>query len=500
MTIQVILFLRRLGALIGWYGLMSGLIALVAFIAGVVMLIQEYQRPRETEREILHKVLANWVLAPDYLGKNLIDYTIAWQAEKAGSESIALERVKTSLYQLGENLEIHDEQFPLISVVGFSLRRSDGSEVTSWSPRHPPGPTANTVTDPIPVKKADTDSPGFDLVAKYQVAAEVDAVVDATERYYDRMIRALIVLSGASLLCFGYTVLHVFGLRERVAREAAQEATLDLADRTCHELGNVAFVVANERRNLASHIELLERFVAQESEARTVAAKRSGLDAAQLSRFEHALKREYADREIDPAFEIRRSAALAKDVCKQIAICSDYITLTVRELDGFLKRSELPVSIAPISEIEVFEEAIALLAPRFEAADARLVRVGFEEAGLAVMGDRRLLMHAIVNLLKNAMEASVGAGREPVITVAVRVSGETGWLDVSDNGPGIVETDRPRIFEAGFSTKGAGRGQGLAIVSESVRLQSGLIEISNAVDKGLRVSIGLPLDPFHESR
>src|SRR5947208_385432 len=83
--------------------------------------------------------------------------------------------------------------------------------------------------------------------------------------------------------------------RARIAREAAAEATLDLADRTCHELGNVAFVVANERRNLSSHIELLERFVAEDGAAHAGAARRAGLDPSTASRFGQALRREYAD-------------------------------------------------------------------------------------------------------------------------------------------------------------------------------------------------------------
>ena len=148
-----------------------------------------------------------------------------------------------------------------------------------------------------------------------------------------RLVLAVTGLSGYSLLCLAYMVIQARSLSERAAREAAQTATLDLADRTCHELGNVAFVVANERRNLASHIELLERFVAEEPGARASALRRAGIDPAAAARFDQAIAREYADRGIDPAFELRRSAAMARDVCRQIAVCSDYITLTVREVN-----------------------------------------------------------------------------------------------------------------------------------------------------------------------
>jgi signal transduction histidine kinase len=489
---RAVAFVIRLGSILGWYGLMSGLIALVAFGCGLVMLIQEYERPKRTEREVLHRVLANWVLAPDYLGKNVVDYAQDWRRAPVPDRGPLLDRVHSSLRQLGENLELHDALFPLITVVGLSLREKGGGILSSWRPRYAPGESLNTVADPI-VIATDKGGPAISLLVQYQVAAEVDSVVEAAERYYNRMIRALIGLSGASLLCFGYMVLHVLGLRERVAREAAQEATLDLADRTCHELGNVAFVVANERRNLAGHIALLERFVAEEADARASAARRAGLDSAQLARFNHALTREYAEREMDPAFELRRSAAIARDVCQQIAVCSDYITLTVRELDGFLKRSELPVSIGPVVAAEVFEEALALLGPRLEAAGATVDASGLAVVAVRVLGDRRLLVHALVNLLKNAVEAASVMSSEPRVAVSARVSDETGWLEVVDNGPGISPADRRQIFEDGFSTKGTGRGRGLAIVQESIHLQGGRIEVATRPEGGTNFAVGLPL-------
>ena len=490
-------FLRRalavfsdVGSTLGWHGLISGFIALGAFGYGLGMLVQEYRRPKQTEREVLRRVLSNWAQAPDYLGKNLHDYASEWDKALAVDRPSRFRRVHDSLTRLGENLEFHDAQFPLITVVGLRLSDRKGAVLDEWRPQFTPGSSAAVPADAIPIV-GDGKRAAIRLEIRYQVAPEVDSVVEETSRYYDRMIRSLIGLSGASLLCFGYMVFHVLALRDRVAREAAREATLDLADRTCHELGNVAFVVSNERRNLASHIELLRRFIAEEPEARTAALDRAGIDPASAARFEHALKREYADREIDPAFELRRSAAMAWDVCRQIAVCSDYMTLTVRELDGFLKHAELPVEIGAIDPAEVFEEASALLAPRLEAADATVFRPAQGESTIRVLADRRLLVHALVNLLKNAVEASSEA--PTTIRLSARVEGEIVWLDVADDGPGISEPDPRYLFDDGFSTKGAGRGRGLAIVRESVRLQGGRIRVAARPEGGTVFSIGLPI-------
>ncbi len=202
----------------------------------------------------------------------------------------------------------------------------------------------------------------------YRVADRSLGELARVEASYHRLILALLGLSGYSLLCLGYMARHAQTQRDRIAREAAAAATLDLADRTCHELGNVAFVVANERRNLAGHIDLLERFVAEDAAALAAATRRAGIDPETAARLDRALRREYADRGIDPEFELKGSAAIAREVCRQIATCSDYIALTVRELDGHLKRTTSPTELEPCPVDEIIADALALLAPRIEAA------------------------------------------------------------------------------------------------------------------------------------
>ena len=64
---------------------------------------------------------------------------------------------------------------------------------------------------------------------------------------------------------------------------------------------------------------------------------------------------------------------------------------------------------------------------------------------------------------------------------------------MADNGPGIPEAARSRIFDLGYSTKGAGRGRGLAIVRESVRAQGGKLLLACPPGRGAVFQIGLPL-------
>jgi signal transduction histidine kinase len=331
---------------------------------------------------------------------------------------------------------------------------------------------------------------------RYRVAGPLEEAARGVEASFRRVLLALLGLSGFSLLCLGYMILQAQALSRRVARESAQEATLDLADRACHELGNGVFVLANERRNLAGHLDLVERYLSEEPLARAAAARRVGLGPEQATRLDQALRRELAARGVEPEVELRGSAAIARHVCRQIDVYSEYIRLTVRELDGFLKRTALPVMTERVAVTDGFDEALALLRPRLDAAGAAVVRDPASEAGVSLRADRRLFIHALVNLLKNALEAvsSPGAGDPPAIALSVRTEGATVWVSVADNGPGIPPQSRKRIFEDGFTTKGPGRGRGLAIVRESVYVQDGAIDVRDRPGGGTEFLIGLPAD------
>jgi C4-dicarboxylate-specific signal transduction histidine kinase len=134
-----------------------------------------------------------------------------------------------------------------------------------------------------------------------------------------------------------------------------------------------------------------------------------------------------------------------------------------------------------------------LLGPGLDASEARIERDIEQDRHLQVRADRRLLVHALVNLLKNALEAAAEHGISPRITYSARRDGTTVWIGISDNGPGIPVADLRHVFDDGYSTKGSGRGRGLAIVRESIHVQGGEIRVSCPPGGGTRFQIGLPL-------
>jgi len=113
-----------------------------------------------------------------------------------------------------------------------------------------------------------------------------------------------------------------------------------------------------------------------------------------------------------------------------------------------------------------------------------------EEQGIELSCDVFLLERALLNIVRNALEA---ADSDSGVHVAV-VCAEDGLVfTVQDDGPGIAPDDLPRIFEPFFSTKSKGTGLGLAIVKNVVDVHGGQISASNRTDGGACFTLSLPV-------
>jgi nitrogen fixation/metabolism regulation signal transduction histidine kinase len=103
-----------------------------------------------------------------------------------------------------------------------------------------------------------------------------------------------------------------------------------------------------------------------------------------------------------------------------------------------------------------------------------------------VLGDAQQLRQVIHNLLQNAQDATVEAGREPVVTIRTKCN-ETGQrvrLSVLDNGHGFPEHILKRAFEPYVTTKVRGTGLGLAVVKKIADEHNARIDITNRVTDG----------------
>ncbi len=120
---------------------------------------------------------------------------------------------------------------------------------------------------------------------------------------------------------------------------------------------------------------------------------------------------------------------------------------------------------------------------------------------LPVAIDRQMLRRVMVNLVRNAVEAVRGArpdanGGGPRGRVVVRAEGASDGVAivVEDDGPGVPESTRERVFDPYFTTKAEGTGLGLAIVKKIVVEHNGSIRVSRSTRlDGAAMVLTLPL-------
>ncbi|WP_428826975.1 sensor histidine kinase [Azonexus sp. IMCC34842] len=110
--------------------------------------------------------------------------------------------------------------------------------------------------------------------------------------------------------------------------------------------------------------------------------------------------------------------------------------------------------------------------------------------GAQMVGSRKALFGALVNLLENAMQATPAGGK---ICLTGNRRGDLLALGVRDSGPGISRETQARIFEPFFTTKGQGTGLGLAIALGVARAHGGAIEVFSEPGEGAEFIVTLPL-------
>jgi PAS domain S-box-containing protein len=157
---------------------------------------------------------------------------------------------------------------------------------------------------------------------------------------------------------------------------------------------------------------------------------------------------------------------------------------------SFLEDFQVFAALKPLrQEIVDAREIVEAAAQSLQWPDkVRLLRTVKERVEVAA--DRRLLEHAVRNLLKNALEALRETGGHVNITVA-KENGET-IVRIADDGPGIPGRDLERILDPMFTTKSQGTGMGLSIVQRVVEAHGGVLHVESMTGKGAAFTIRLP--------
>jgi two-component system sensor histidine kinase MprB len=174
---------------------------------------------------------------------------------------------------------------------------------------------------------------------------------------------------------------------------------------------------------------------------------------------------------------------------RDLGVQAEELTTLTAELVELAAENTDPEPFEPLDLADVVDGAVI-------RARARWPRIVFavSSAPAAMTGQPGGLSRVVLNLLDNAAKWSPPDG-----TVLLRLSVVDGFaeLTVTDEGPGISEQDRPKVFERFYRATAArsmpGSGLGLAIVAQIVEAHAGTVVAGEAPGGGAELRVRLPL-------
>lgn len=192
-----------------------------------------------------------------------------------------------------------------------------------------------------------------------------------------------------------------------------------------------------------------------------------------------------ATTEQDPAEEAESLALVLDELDRMQRMVDDLLTLARAERPGFLAIDT--VELADLTD-EVLSRA-TVLGERQWRLDA--VATG------AIHADRQRLLQAAMNLVSNAVRYTAEGA---TVAIGSSLSEREARLWVRDDGPGIPEEERSRIFERftrGAGTTAQGTGLGLAIVSAIAEAHGGRVELESSTTPGSSGTTFTIVIPLH---
>ncbi|MCE8008625.1 ATP-binding protein [Aestuariivita sp.] len=289
-------------------------------------------------------------------------------------------------------------------------------------------------------------------------------------------------------------------------------------------------VLALEIMGFAILLALVFYFLSRKSALRVALFQR---ESAELRALNARLQREIAERErVEKTLEVAEqtlaqssklaalgemSAAVSHELNQPLAAMKTYLAgarLLLRRnrpdealasfgrIDGLIERMGAITrqlksyarkggdQFSPVNMGDALASALSMMEPQLRQRQVRIARV-LPDAPVLVMGDRVRIEQVMINLLRNALDATKSV-KDPEIEI-ILAAGNTATLTVRDNGPGIEDLDA--LFEPFYTTKqpGDGVGLGLAISSGIVNDHGGRLTARNGQQGGAVFEMRLPV-------
>jgi two-component system nitrogen regulation sensor histidine kinase NtrY len=179
------------------------------------------------------------------------------------------------------------------------------------------------------------------------------------------------------------------------------------------------------------------------------------------------------------------------------SIVEDSLNIISQELDSIKNLADEFANFARLPEIkftqgdinEILEKLLAVYTSIYQNVQFK-VKLDVDLPPLVKL-DVEQIKRVLVNVLDNALEV---IGKEGEIEISTSYNGGSKFItiEIADNGPGISDEDKQKVFLPYFSKKSSGTGLGLAIAHNIIEEHNGLISIADNQPQGARFIIELP--------
>lgn len=303
----------------------------------------------------------------------------------------------------------------------------------------------------------------------------------ARDLFLDSLNRQLLLLAvGALLIVFalGSAFRPLLELRETIRARGDEDLTPVPADNVPSEVGPLIDAINHHTERLSAMLAARRRFLA---------------DAAHQIRTPLAVlttQAEFGLRQHDPEEMLRTFASLLRSIRATRRLANQMLSMSHAEAVNGLMDDREPVDLnAMVKDVAMELVPLAL---------KKGIDLAFEEGPhVAVVrhGNASMLREMVANLIDNAIRYSPA---ESQVTAAVAAWQDEAIISVTDQGPGIPETERENVFRRFYRILGHGdidgSGLGLAIVREICLAHGGAITLKDGEGgRGLCIEVELPL-------
>ena len=184
-------------------------------------------------------------------------------------------------------------------------------------------------------------------------------------------------------------------------------------------------------------------------------------------------------------------AADMHSICERIGGQARRAAEVVQRLRGLVRSGTAAKSHHDLNEI--IRNILLLFEYEIKKTNTNLLFLPLEPLEKLYVDDIQI-QQIMVNLIKNSLDAINEAGQnDGQIEIHIRKEGQEVLVSVTDNGPGVPEIHRPRLFDSFFTTKPKGVGLGLSICKSIAGAHGGTLRHEQPGEGGSRFTLSLPL-------